>query len=72
MCGEHAASSSTAPGQRWGWSEQDTPPDWETITLPPDHILKHRNDLPALSSVVNLTKSDRRTLSSYRPRYLYR
>ena len=42
MCGEHAASSSIGPGQKWGWSEQDTPPDWETITLPPDHVLKDR------------------------------
>jgi hypothetical protein len=56
MCGEHAASSSTGPGQKWGWSEQDTPPDWETITLPPDHILKHRTYLP--HQLVNLMSSD--------------
>ena len=44
MCGEHeSGSSSTGPGQKWGWSEQDTPPVWESIDLPPDHILRHCN-----------------------------
>lgn len=68
MCGEQA-SGSTAPGQKWGWSESDTPPDWENIDLPPDHILKHRE--PYIPNWGELTSSDRRPLSSNRPQHLY-
>jgi hypothetical protein len=27
--------------RRWDWKASDIPPDWETITLPPDHVMKH-------------------------------
>jgi hypothetical protein len=39
MCGEHGSSSKI--GERWGWAEEDTPPDWKSIILPPDHVLQH-------------------------------
>lgn len=49
MCqGDHAYNEETGgtDRNRWDWKETDIPPDWETIPLPPDHILKHRTTFP--------------------------
>jgi hypothetical protein len=53
MCGDHqekqgesSTTSTIAVGKRWDWVEEDTPPDWRNIELPPDHILKHCLSLP--------------------------
>lgn len=53
MCGDHnhegdtevqGAAGGVASEAKTVEDEQlkDTPPDWETIELPPDHILGHR------------------------------
>jgi hypothetical protein len=51
MCGDHQekqreSSKASTIGKRWNWVEEDTPPDWRNIELPPDHILKHCLSLP--------------------------
>lgn len=40
-------NDSSHGARRWDWKDSDMPPDWETMALPPDSLLKHCKSLRA-------------------------